>query len=144
MSVARNRLIAKWVFGVLFLCVALYVASLFAGCQIRPVIPASVSSRTIAYDGDEQTAGVLKTWPGKGALLSDSKKDEYDALVRLYGRGTVGHPLTPPVVEGRGLTALRGRDEGFPLHERVWKIDPQALTDFLLFKEWQRSSRVPL
>lgn len=143
MTVARNRAIAKWVFIVGFTILVLWIASLLSGCS-SPVIPKSVASRTVAYDGNEQNAGVLKVWPGKGALLTDRKKVEYDSLVRLYGRGTVGHPLTPPVVEGQGLTALRGRDEGFPLHATVWLIDAEHLINFLLFKEWQRQSRVPL
>lgn len=113
------------------------------GCS-STVIPGTVESRTIAYDGDEQNAGVLLVWPGKGALITDGKKAEYDALVVIYGRGTEGHRLIPPVRPGAGLTALRGRDEGFPLHGRVWKISPEALTNFLLFKEWQRSARLPL
>lgn len=142
MKTATRRLIAKWVFALLFTAVVCSIAWLSAGCA-GPVTPDRVASRTIAFDGGEQNAGVLKAWPG-GALLTDNKKAEYDALVALYGRGIEGHQLVPPVELGRGLTALRGRDEGFPLHERVWVIDGQALTYFLLFKEWQRTGLKPL
>lgn len=143
MTVARNRAIAKWVIAVLFAGAVLWVVLLVTGCT-GPVVPKAVASRTVAFDGNEQNAGVLKSWPKKGALITDHKKAEYDALVRLYGRGTVGHPLVPPVIEGQGLTALRGRDEGFPLHETVWLIDAESLVNFVLFKEWQRQSRTPL
>lgn len=131
----------KWL-----LLIVVLVAILFTvlGCQGRATVPRVVESSTIAYEGNEQNAGVLKTWPKKGALLTDRKKAEYDALVERYGAGTVGHPLVPPVVRGRGLTKLRGADEGFPLHEVVWVIDAEHLTYFLLFKQWQRSGRLPL
>lgn len=142
-TVEQRRVIAKCIFFAVFLVFVLVLVQLWVGCA-GPVIPEKVEASTIAYDGTEQTAGVLKVWPGRGAILSDTKKAEYDALVELYGRGTVGHPLTPPVAKGRGLTQMRGQDQGFPLHEVVWFIDPQALTDFLLFKEWQRQGRSPL
>lgn len=143
MTVARNRLIAKWVIALIFAGAVLLTVLFITGCRAT-VHPDTVRSTTIAYEGGEQNAGVLISWPGKGALLTDRKKGEYDKLVALYGKGTEGHRLVPPVVKGRGLTQLRGRDEGFPLHEVVWHIDAEALTNFLLFKEWQRAGRAPL
>jgi hypothetical protein len=141
MTVTQRRAMAKAVFTVLFFALVVWIAASMSGCA-STVIAEPVASRTIAFDGGEQTAGVLKVWPGRGALITDSKKAEYDALVAIYGRGTDGHKLTPPVVKGRGLTPLRGKDEGFPLHARVWHMDAQALADFILMRGWQRAGRV--
>lgn len=134
----------KWA-AVAFFAVIVGIWLLFiTGCA-GPIIPKRVEASTAAFDEHgNQTAGVLKVWPGKGALLTESKKAEYDALVAVYGRGTEGHPLIPPVKQGDGLTKLRGNDEGFPLYPVVWHIAPEPLANFLLFKEWQRAGRVPL
>lgn len=143
MKVETRRLLAKWVLSLLFIALTTAVVVFATGCS-STVAPAAVVARAIAFDGAEQNAGVLKGWPGKGALITDAKKTEYDALVAFYKHGSVGHPFVPPLVEGRGLTLLRGRDQGYPLHEVVWLIDAQALTDFILIKAWQRAGRTPL
>jgi len=131
----------KWIIGFVLLVGFITVAFYSSGCS-STVVPNQVASRTIAFDGAEQNAGVLKVWPN-AALITEAKKSEYDALVALYGRGTAGHELVPPVRSGRGLTRLLGWKWGFPLHPVVWHIDGQALTDFLLLKEWQREGRTP-
>lgn len=136
------------IWKVIFTFVAIILIIVWAffvsGCA-GTVRPDRVESATIAYDeSGEQNAGVLKVWADKGALLTEAKKREYDALLARYGKGTAGHPLVPPVVKGRGLTRLRGADEGFPQHGWVWLIDPLALEYFLLFKAWDRQGRTPL
>lgn len=133
-----------WKCWLTFVAVILIIWLAFAvqGCA-GPVIPKTVASSSIAFDGNEQNAGLLISWPGKGGLLTDSKKAEYDALVRIYGHGTEGHPLIPPIKLGAGLTQLRGRDNGFPLHDVVWHFSPEALANFYLLKSWSREGRSP-
>lgn len=132
----------RWVAAFVLAILLIWLGGFLLGCT-GTVVPKPVTSSSVAYEGNEQNAGVLKVWPGKGALLTERKKTEYDALVGLYGHGTKGHQLIPPVKKGEGLTMLRGRDEGFPLYDRVWHIDAEALTNFLLFKDWQRAGREP-
>lgn len=132
----------RWFAGFVLVIILIWLGGLLLGCT-GPVIPHPVASSSIAWEGNEHNAGVLKVWPNKGALLTERKKAEYDALVDRYGHGTQGHELIPPVKKGEGLTKLRGRDEGFPLYDVVWHIDAEALTNFLLFKDWQRAGRLP-
>jgi hypothetical protein len=126
-----------------FLVVVIIIWAFFVSSCSSTVHPARVEAVSIAYDGNSQNAGVLKTWPNGGALLTEAKKAEYDALARRYANGVVMFRLVPPIDPVRGLTRLAGKDEGFPEFEHVWRMDAQALTDFILVKEWFREGRTP-
>lgn len=142
----RNILQPVWRWALAFALViaAITWAFFVSGCT-SPVVPHTVTAGAIAWDGADQNAGVLEAWPGKGALITETKKAEWDALVARYGRGTVGHPLTPPVTDNmRGFIRVHGNTVHQPMHEFVWFIDPQALEAFILFKAWQDAAREPL
>ena len=85
----RDKAFLKWAVALFFAAIFLTVVFFAVGCA-GPVVPGKVESRTVAFEGEEQNAGVLMVFAKRGALLTERKKAEYDALVALYGRGTVG------------------------------------------------------
>lgn len=143
MKLATRREVAKWVVIALFTAVVAWWTVFLTGCGSHPVVAKPVESATIAYDGNEQTAGFLGFAPDGSGILTESKKAEYDALVRLYGRGTADYPITSPVLPGVGLSRRTGKELGFPAHGWLWLIDRAHLTYFMTFRDWQRTGRSP-
>lgn len=138
---SRDRAVLKWAFGLFFTAVVLIVVFFAAGCA-GPVIPHRVESTVIAFEGNEQNAGVLAV-SDQGAILTEHKKAEYDGLVERYGRGTPDYPINPPVELEAGLKRVSGPSLGFPDQGWVWRMDREHLTWFLTFREWQRAGRPP-
>lgn len=142
MTVAQRREIAKWVLGLLFLGLMIAVVVFSAGCGSTTVVPARVEAKEIAFEGNEQNAGLLGP-TAHGWFLTEHKKAEYDALVALYGQGTETYPIMPAVRKNVGLMRVAGAGEGFPEYGWVWKIDSEHLSWFITFREWQRTGRKP-
>lgn len=142
-TVEQRRAVAKWVMAVIFALVVLWVVMLVTSCS-STVIPRPVDAGTVALEGNNQDAGVLSI-DDQGAIITEHKKAEYDALVALYGRGTDAYAITPPVVPGAGLTRLDGAALRFPGHSDpvVWRIDREHLAWFVTFRKWQLANRPP-
>jgi hypothetical protein len=121
---------------------AAIIAFFNSGC-VSPTIPEPVRSSEIAFEGENQNAGILKVWPDGMALITEKKKAEYDELVQIYGAGTDAYAIRPPVKRGEGLLRRPGKDFGYPEHGWVWIIDPEHLAYFRTFKQWDRSGRIP-
>jgi len=135
----RDAVLLKWAFGLFFAAIVLIIVFFAVGCS-SPVIPGRVESTAVAYEGNQQNAGVLAV-TDQGAVLTEHKKAEYDALVARYGRGTPDYPINPPVDPRAGLARVSGASAGFPDQGWVWRMDREHLTWFLTFREWQRAGR---
>lgn len=48
--------------------------------------------KTIAYDGNEETAGIIGSLPGGSIEISSSARDRFNSLVERYGDKTI--PVT--------------------------------------------------
>ena len=140
-TVQQRRALAKSIFACAFLLLTILIVISFVGCA-SPVIPGRVEAAEIAWNGSSQNAGVLAQTK-EYVLLTPRKKAEYDALVAIYARGTADYPITPPVDPKAGVKRLLGRDVGFPEHPWVWRLDAEAVSWFMTFREWQLSGRKP-
>lgn len=132
-----RRMLAFLVMLALVLAWAVFVS----GCS-STVIPQRVEATEVAFEGNTQNAGVLAV-DRSGAVITERKRAEYLALVKVYGRGTADYPIEPKVSPKAGLTRLSGKEAGFPEHEWVWAIDAEHLTWFITFRDWQRAGRKP-
>lgn len=109
----------------LFLLAAVLIIN---ACTIRPGI---VRPRSASYDGTNLNSGV-KIQPTKGGpiLISNTARQRYNALVRLYGTR-----FLVPLAEDAGLTP--GAAEG------EWWMSPQAFVDWATMAHWHRSPKSP-
>lgn len=113
-----------------------------AGCSSTVIQTKAAKATVIAYDGNDQNAGMLKL-DAKGAVFTEKKIAEYRELVKVYGRGTNAYKILPPVKPNDGVAEKPGAAEGFPEHEKVYRMDNEHLTWFDAFFKWRKMGRTP-
>lgn len=112
------------------------------GCSSTVIQTEASKATAIAYDGNDQNAGLLKS-DAAGAVFTEKKIAEYRELVKTYGRGTDAYKVLPPVKSDDGVVRKTGSEEGFPEHEYVYRMDNEHLTWFIAFSKWRRMGRTP-
>lgn len=112
--------------AILFLLVALALPACTTVAP-RPVPP---PAGAVAYDGAEQTAGILGALPnGAGFAVTARLSARYAALCGLYGGGFV-----PAALPGQGVQA---RPDG------TFTITPEAMARYVTMNQWYRMGRTP-
>ncbi len=99
------------------------------GCFTSTVKPKVVEAQEIAYDNGVQNAGVLGL-DDTGAIITPTKREEYNALIALYGK------------DPKFLPPLR-KDDGVVVKGSNFHITNEALINFTEMKSWQRSGKKP-
>lgn len=99
---------------------------------VRPVTPAQV----IAYDGGQQTAGIISL-DATGAIISPAKRAYYNSLLAIYGdaRWTKGGlPIFP--------VALK-QDHGMTPAGENFHVTNAALVQLTQMHQWFKMGRTP-
>jgi hypothetical protein len=107
--------------GVWLLAAALY----FSGCS-STVTPEAVAAREAGWgDNGQQNSGFLQFVTG-GALIDESARARYNALIELYGDS-----FLPALKKDQGLRRARG----------AWFISYASLQDLDQMVQWHRMRR---
>lgn len=107
---------------------ALLLAMALPACTT--VAPRPVPAGAVAFDGAEQTAGILGVLPGgAGFAVTARLAARYDSLCALYGAGFV-----PAARPGDGLQA---RPDG------TCTLTPEAMARYVTMIQWYRMGREP-
>lgn len=103
----------------------LLITSTLVGCTT--VVPPDLSpSPTVAFDGGEQTGGVIDVLPGGGFVVTAHLRDRYNSLIAKYG-----NQFVPALVPDHGIARSDGR----------WTMTPEAMVDFITMNQWFRMGR---
>lgn len=94
------------------------------GCTVTPTIP---RSQTIAWDGNDHTAG-FTGWTNGWGIITEAKRQEYNSLISIYG-----NRFTPRLSTDAGLLSK----------PPDWWITKKSLTDFLKMRRWHRAYSTP-
>lgn len=125
-----NRYAPLLVAGILLAFAALF----FVGCT-NTVTPKPIPAQTASYDGAEQNSGLLALVPG-GALITESTRVRYNALVEIYGGEFV-----PVLTRNKGIRRATAEQlQAAQLNDRknLHFIDNEALQNFVLMSTWRR------
>lgn len=110
------------------LAVSLAVGLGVAACTT--VVPPVNEAEEIAWDGGEQTAGLLG-WTSEGwAIVTQSAVDRYQALLRKHA-----DKVNPPVDPLQGFRLL----DFEPPREDLHLMDPEVLELYLRLVYWERN-----
>ena len=106
----------------LFLCIFMVGCISFTNPSPSIVVPDEPS-----FDGNNQNSGVLYQISTGGFIITQSAKDRYDALVKIYGK-----KFTPELIETTGVTSVYIiTDEVYENFAKmiIWQKNPEVLQD---------------
>lgn len=128
-------------FSVISVCSAVMIL-----CSCGTIAPKENVATVTAYTGNQQHAGFLgwacdKDWNKTGDVaISESKREEYNALIDLYGGR-----ITPPLKHDDGATpCYKWIDPDGVQHTGIaWSLDREHVVKFSLMKSWQHRGDAP-
>lgn len=106
-----------------------------AGCGT--VIPPTVTADEIAYDGNEQNAGIVGVAENQSIIITASKREYYNSLIAIYGAATWPDRtpvFLPHVKADAGMTA---RPDG------NFEITRASLAQCTLMHQWLKMGKLP-
>ncbi len=111
-----------------------------SGCAQHSVAPKENQPTQIAFSGNQQNAGVLGWADDGGSAINSAKRDEYNALIDLYGK-----QFAPPLKHDDGVAAIATwTDKVGKRHTgAAWSIDKEHVTKFALMKSWEHRGDKP-
>lgn len=121
-------------------CVVVLVSSL-TSCEVfrlerkQPAIPVQ---KEASWDGNHQDSGLLLVNPDKGALVTVSFVDRYNAMALVYHNDPRN---VPPVEVGDGVTAATPAEMApYPNRGQLYWMTQQALAKMIEMNTWRKAA----
>lgn len=72
-----------------------------SGCASTRITPVATDRTTVPFDGNEQTAGIIRDFPDHSSEITPSARARYNGLIGHYGS-----IFSPPINGDFGLTPM--------------------------------------
>jgi len=106
-------------------------------CGCSAVVPKTVVADTVAFDGNEQNAGIVGVALSGSFIITANKRAHYNQLVAIYGNAK--WPDHKPIfaVPLQPDTGITPRTDG------TFEITREAMINLTLMHQWFKMGRMP-